>query len=115
MSTSTDAILLYGVLLSEDTVIAENEEDEESADDLVTMLVNGKTIDGCVIVAHCSGECPMYFVAIDGTVTTANRGYPKVVHTSRPSTEWDKRLKAFCKKHSLSHSKPDWYIASMWD
>ncbi len=116
MSVSTDAMLMYGIPLHEDEDLSY---DEGSSDAPTSgpayMAYMGKPEDGCEMVSHCSGECPMYFAVIEGTVTRARRGHPKEVTTPEPKPEWDARLRDFCKKHNLSHRKPGWYIASMWD
>jgi hypothetical protein len=116
MGVSTDAMLMYGVPLHEDEDLTY---DEDAADAPTSgpghMNYMGHSEDGCEIVEHCSGECPQYFVIVQGTLTRAWRGHPKEVVTREAESDWDDRLKNFCKKHNLSHRKPGWYIASMWD
>jgi len=104
--------LLYGIALDEDVVIGD---DEDAIAGPNYMYANAVGEDGIEIVVHCSDECPEYFVAIEGTVTVANRGYPQRVTTHTPGSGWDKRLRDFCKKYKLPvRGAPGWYLASMW-
>ncbi len=115
MGVSTDAMLMYGVPLHEDEDLTYDEDDPSAkTSGPAYMRFMGNSEDGCEIVTHCSDEAPMYFVVIEGTLVRAWRGYPKEVETTSPKSDWDERLKRFCKKHNLSHRKPGWYIASMW-
>lgn len=113
MGISTDALLLYGVPLDEDTELTYDEDAGDPANGPAYMAYMGEAEDGISIIVHCSEECPMYFVIIEDTLTRAWRGYPKAVSTSPSKPDWAKRLKAFCKTHKLLHGKPDWYLASV--
>lgn len=71
------------------------------------------------IGTHCSGDCPMYYVAIAASEVTARRGYPEAVSTET-KPEWDAILTDFMSKLSdkfgmeLPKVKFGWYLASMW-
>ena len=115
MGTSTDAMLMYGVPLDEDTDLSYDEDVDTQQSGPAFMNFMGKAEGGIEIVEHCSKDCTMYFAIIEGTLVRAWRGYPMKVETPKPEASWNKRLAAFCKKHGLSAGKPAWYIASMWD
>jgi hypothetical protein len=119
MAQSTNAMFMYGVPLSEDVdldMLYDEDDEDAPSSGPAYMAVNREAEDGCEIIEHCSGECPMYFVIIEGTCVTANRGYPKIVATRKPEADWPERLRAFCAKHKLPcDGKPGWYIASMWN
>lgn len=67
------------------------------------------------IITHCSGEYPMYFLAIRGTEHQARRGYPsEAVQREIMSTEID-AMRAFCEKHAIEWQEPRWHIFSMWN
>jgi hypothetical protein len=70
------------------------------------------------LVNYCSGECPMYILAIRRTSIYNNRGYPKefdpkeLTVTKEESIE----LRVFCKKY-INFSAvyyPKWYLSSYW-
>src|SRR3990167_5992720 len=67
MGVSTDAILIFGVLIpegGEDYILAEH-------------LYEKDWFPGDIgIVLHCSFGCPMYAVAVKSLTKKANRGYP---------------------------------------
>ena len=73
--------------------------------------------DACPVevIWHCSGEYPMYFLALRGTERKAFRGTPVAVGIPRQPTK--KELKAmaeFCEKHGIEWQNPQWHIFSMW-
>lgn len=118
MGVSTDALLLYGVPLEEEA-FEHFDEDDASAEQSgpAYMACMGNEEDGVALERHCSGECPMYFVAIPKQTTTAWRGHPQNVTgkelIQRP--EWDDTLRSFVTKHKLKTAgEPGWWIASDW-
>lgn len=67
------------------------------------------------IITHCSGEYPMYFLALRGTNFTAYRGTPAlVVQRDILQTDID-AMRAFCEKHAIAWQEPGWHIFSMWN
>lgn len=66
---------------------------------------------------HCHHECPMYILAVPGTVKTAYRGDvekfdPKDLTVS---DEQVKELLEFCKKYGIEHEEtPTWCLVSYW-
>lgn len=68
------------------------------------------------LVNYCSGDYPMYILAVPRTVLSASRGYP---HEFNPSllyvTDNERNsLVAFCKEHGLEVGEPRWYLSSYW-
>lgn len=67
------------------------------------------------IKEHCFGESPMYFLAVNGTISVATRGYPQMVSPNTEITDHQiKALKKFCKTHDIEWQEPAWYIFSYW-
>ena len=72
------------------------------------------------IVNYCAGECPMFILAIPGTVKTASRGYPlrfvpKDLEAMIPSFDIVQTLRSFCKKYELKYQgPPSWFLSSYW-
>lgn len=68
------------------------------------------------LVHHCSGDYPMYILAVTGTVTTASRGYPKVIErTPRTGAEKAEDFHQFCNEHGIELDKPlQWLLCSYW-
>ena len=86
MGVSTDAIMFYGMLVKENEqpwgydefvwwrgVLGSSEEDNYA---YAWDRNNPMPFE---VIKHCSKSCPMYGVAVPGTVLTANRGYPEKV------------------------------------
>ena len=71
------------------------------------------------VIEHCSGDYPMYFLAVRGTDITARRGYPERLPPRRPhdfvSQAQIDALYAFCKRHDIEWQEPGWHIFSMWN
>jgi hypothetical protein len=63
---------------------------------------------------HCSGEYTMYFLAIQGTVTTARRGYPQVVELASIAPEKEQALRDFCERFGIEWVEPRWTVFSYW-
>ena len=66
------------------------------------------------LVNYRSGDCPMYILAVPGTVQTANRGYPKELTLDtriRPLRQIV--LREFCKKYNLP-TEFKWWLTSYW-
>ena len=69
------------------------------------------------VVNYCSGECPMYLLAVPGTVRVACRGYPEVIHPSAlvVSNEGRDGLIGFLNDHGIDiPSDPGWLLTSYW-
>lgn len=69
------------------------------------------------MVNSCSGEYPMWILAIPSSVKTANRGFPQRFEPSDLVVSGaDKAaLLDFCKTYSLEfEGEPGWYLSSYW-
>ena len=70
------------------------------------------------IVTHCSGDYPMYIIAIPRTVMSASRGYPLEFFPDdlKDTLEDENILLQFCKDHGIEHEEmPKWWLASLWN
>lgn len=67
------------------------------------------------LVRHCSQECPMWILAVPGTLRRANRGYPQNIGSSHMVDE-DKRVAfvRFCNEHKISLEGIGWLLFSDW-
>lgn len=69
------------------------------------------------VVNYCSGEYPMYALAVTGTLQTASRGYPKLIEGLGISDGEIQPLRDFLVKYELKPEpdKPEgWYLSSYW-
>lgn len=83
------------------------------------------------LIRHCSGECPMYIVAVKESHKRANRGYPIKVRKDREGTiqlggqpgisipscrelVWAGQVVEFCQKLGIEHKQPEWLLFSDW-
>lgn len=67
-------------------------------------------------VRHCSGDYPMWIVAVKGTVRTAYRGRPIEISIDSLTdcAEMEIRAEAFCAEHGIPFEDPQWLLASDW-
>lgn len=140
MSTSTDAILFYGIDLGEDLDIDEiarncgfdpDDEDYEfdTLDNFYLKKIGiyrgedenyvewGKrkelALNGVGDGRHCSGYYPMHYISI-GTHYEAYRGHPTEVTNLGINSDWDDKIKKYCETIGIPFSKPKWILASYW-
>jgi len=77
------------------------------------------------LVNYCSGDYPMYMVALPNSCMSNSRGDPKEIDLQKLTvTEEDKaKLIEFCEKHckpsedsccEFPEMKPKWYLSSYW-
>lgn len=78
----------------------------------------GKAVEasGVEVDRHCSGECPIPYVAVTASKTTARRGYPETIKTLDVGVGWDKMLADYCALMGITppQEKPGWWLVSMW-
>ena len=70
-----------------------------------------------ILVNHCSGDYPMYILAVPGTFRSAARGSPGAfVPSELEVTEQQKAaLIKFCKDYGIEFDgEPAWYLSSYW-
>jgi hypothetical protein len=118
MGQSTDAILALGIRLVEDDPGFEpfDEDANMPKSGPSWMSYMGKPEDGVELISHCSSECPMYFVAAEGTETKAWRGLPRKIDALPEPTETQKAaVMAFVEKHNLNtEGEFGWHLMSDW-
>jgi len=69
------------------------------------------------IVNYCSGECPMYILAVPSSFKSNSRGYPEKFEPSelKVSDEEIAALRNFCIKYDLiPEEDAGWYLTSYW-
>jgi len=71
------------------------------------------------LVNYCSGDYPMYCLAIPGTILTCNRGYPLRLEFSdlmkKPSMKEINTLLEFCGAYNIKIcEQADWYLMSYY-
>lgn len=142
MGVSTDAILAFGFDLGlEDEKPAflqiEGDDAPEDFDDFIGReagivyphgsgypspeytaysVAKKAALDACPVelIAHCSHEYPMYFLAVRGTETKAWRGSPQKVETLAIDDAKVQAMREWCVAHGVEWQEPAWHIFSMW-
>lgn len=69
------------------------------------------------LVNCCSRDCPMYILAIAGSVGACSRGYPQRFQPADLQVTPDqvRELLEFCKAHGIKYEDdPAWYLSSYW-
>lgn len=71
-----------------------------------------------VMVNVCSGDCPVYIIAIPDTVKSARRGYPEKIDRDADfalNPKLVQLLEEFVDKHEIEYEDgPHWYLSSYW-
>lgn len=69
------------------------------------------------LIHHCSGDYPMYILAVRGTHMNASRGYPQVIAPDFFAVPQEKieAAKKWCEDHQVEWQEPSWLLASMWN
>jgi len=64
----------------------------------------------------CSGDYPMWILAVPGTLISCSRGYPNKFNPSEAFSAVDASgLIAFCEKYGIEYNEPPaWYLSSYW-
>lgn len=69
------------------------------------------------LVNYCSGDYPMYILAIPDTCNSARRGYPEKFNPGKltVTSEQIQVLLDFCEKYAIKYKgEPAWYLSSYW-
>lgn len=69
------------------------------------------------LVNYCSGDCPMYALAVPRTILTARRGYPTEFDPAALTISDAEReaLLKFCAEHGIDlPQEPAWLLTSYW-
>jgi hypothetical protein len=69
----------------------------------------------CEVDSHCSGDCPMPFVCVKASKTTAWRGDPKEIASLAVGPTWESELRGFCALMGIPWQEPKWWLASDWN
>jgi hypothetical protein len=68
-------------------------------------------------VNYCSGDCPMYILAVPESFKNNRRGYPEKFDPKdlTVSQEGIDKLLKFCKDYDIEYEgEPGWYLTSLW-
>lgn len=144
MGQSTDAILFYGFHADEgewDEFIGIGDEEEdgstdwedafaakkgtaaptveyESNEELFSAYWEAKRklieAEPCEVDSHCSCDCPMPFVCVKKSKTTAWRGSPAEITSIAVESTWNEQLRTFCELMGIPWQKPRWWMVSNW-
>ncbi len=141
MGQSTNAIIAFGFDLGEELPekLSELMEEHESDTDDVLAEECGISLPqyaiGCDytayreskdsalasikinLIEHCSGDCPMYFLAARGSDHTAARGDPTALDVDAMNVKFEQEIeamRAFCDRNGIEWQEPKWHIFSMW-
>ena len=131
MSTSTDAILFFGMVWDEEGIPRgkdDLEEDEDAdpiiddIDNLDRVYAHRKGLDASKLpfefFTHCHREAPMLALAVKGTKTRAWRGFPKEINPSGMVGQTlafkEAELREVCKTLGLKPGKFGWWLVSDW-
>lgn len=72
----------------------------------------------CVVDTHCSGDCPMPYVAITASHAVAHRGYPNELSNNHMTVmpEWREQIDSFCQLMGIPipQTEPRWFLVSDW-
>lgn len=72
---------------------------------------------GISIYSHCSGTCPMPYIAVEESRLCASRGTPEKVGDLSVGADWEQRLREFCHLMGITpppRQKPRWWLVSDW-
>ncbi len=68
------------------------------------------------LVNCCSGDCPMWILAVPGSFLHCSRGYPLAFNLGQLSVNGAEvqRLLDFCKRFSIKPISLNWLLSSYW-
>lgn len=126
MGVSTDAILVFGMQVEDESEDSEKiesflgDDEDESGDSGWQRVEKAQKKTGAEIVYHCSGEYQMYIVGVHQMC--ASRGYPvavdpeKLERTERELSADLKAIESLCDAVGISFNpkKCKWWLCSNW-
>lgn len=70
----------------------------------------------CEVGTHCSGDCPMPYVAIKASEIRSWRGHMNEVKSLDVGHDWNVRLTEFCETMGIDVAamRPAWWLVSNW-
>lgn len=110
MGVSTDGILFYGIHFNEEWA-PDNDDWFWKDPDLEDLQLD--------FDRHCSGDYPMFYIAVRESHLTAHRGYPQRITSPdvgiKTHPGWDERVLEFCKRKNIEpQSECGWWLVSLW-
>ena len=117
MGVSTDAILVYGIPLAEDSVPEFDEDEGRKEEGPAWISWSGNSEGDIGLVHHCSDSCTMYVLSIASTERTAWRGHPQEIKPAELVSDplWAGKLVAYAEKWKLQlDGAPGWWLVSWW-
>lgn len=69
------------------------------------------------LVHHCSGDYPMYGLAVNGTVMTAHRGTPITLENGLPDVadDMEQAFMSWAAERGIDAPDPKWILCSNWN
>lgn len=66
------------------------------------------------LVNYCSGDYPMYILAVPGNSKRASRGYPESFDPAELTVTQEEvdALLQFCDDYGIEHDEPKWWLSS---
>lgn len=117
MGTSTNGILFYGFIQTEEGEGGWEEAHSRLWDD-IDLALHFEKRTGLVFDIHCSNTSPLYYLAINDAHFLARRGYPETIDISKLTVnpEWEQKLRDYASSVGidLSSQLAGWYLASYW-
>lgn len=111
MGVSTDAILVWGFMIEEDS--EEHEALELFMDEKYSELCAAqKKFPGCELVWHCSDDYTMYIVGLKET--KAYRGEPKRIDSLDLPEDAQDTLNSFANLLGVEPQTGKWLLCSYW-
>lgn len=91
---------------------------EEALDEYGAAAKRIEDARGCELSTHCSGEYPIYYLALNYKHRVSPRGYSicfnVVDNFFKVGPEDDKIIENYCEIMGLKYSQPKWYLASYY-
>ena len=115
MGQSTNGELWYGVVFEDGYEFPWDA--EEFSGDLDDWWRTENTDHPCPVelVNYCSGDSPMYGLAVSKSTQTAHRGTPVLIEGLGLSIQETAPLKEFLAKYNLKpEGEAGWYLSSYW-
>lgn len=116
MGTSTNAQIVYGFEVEEDTL--DHERCNQLMDEDYSSLTKLEKELGLELVYHCSGDFPLYIVGLASTYAIAYRGDVKELDpwamTRMDTEEMDGQLAKIAMTLGITPKPGKWCLTSYW-
>lgn len=124
MGVSTNAYLIFGFPVGDEDQKPDWLDEDEEFDDYVcrNLSVNASweerssVINACPaqLEYHCSGDYPMYVLAVRGFGYSAWRGDLTEVTSLDVDPEKIAAFKAWCEENEIPYEEPKWFLCSYY-